>query len=161
MFVSLVKRNHDRTSQRGLAAVEATLVLPIMLLLLLAIGEFGRVLYQYNTLTKAVRSGALAISRDGSWIDNPVTRTEQEGKVKNLVVYGNENAGNPVLLGLTTSDVSISSDEQIPFGSGAYYTKVSVSYDWQPIFGDTFHTFFGEDISLSFPLKSSMTVRVK
>ena len=32
--------------QRGIAAVEATLVLPLMLLLMLAIGEFGRALYQ-------------------------------------------------------------------------------------------------------------------
>lgn len=42
-------------AQQGVALVEFTLVLPVLLLLLLAFGEFGRMLYQYNVLLQASR----------------------------------------------------------------------------------------------------------
>ena len=44
-----------RQRQQGLAMVEFTLVLPVLLLLMLAFGEFGRMLYQYNVLLQASR----------------------------------------------------------------------------------------------------------
>ncbi len=42
-------------AQQGVALVEFTLVLPVLLLLLLSLGEFGRMLYQYNVLLQASR----------------------------------------------------------------------------------------------------------
>jgi hypothetical protein len=148
--------------QKGLAAVEATLVLPLLLLLLLAIGEFGRVLYQYATLTQALRGGALAIDRMGTYVDNHLTRAEKENTVKNIIVYGNAlGTGNPVLPGLSKADVIFSGIYEMPAESGNYYSDVSVSYSWQPIFGKEFNTFVAGVISLDFPLDTSMTVRVK
>jgi hypothetical protein len=148
--------------QRGLAAVEASIVLPIMLLLLMATGEFGRMLYQYNTLTKAVRAGAFAISRDGSWMDNPTTKLAEQDKIKNIIVYGKESAGGrPVLPGLSKDDIVVSNGDELPFGSAEYYSVIQASYDWTPVFGDSFNTFFGKTISLNFPLETSVTVRVK
>lgn len=44
--------------QAGIAAVEFTLILPLMLLFIAAIGEFGNILIKYNTLSKAVQTGA-------------------------------------------------------------------------------------------------------
>lgn len=45
-------------NQAGIAAVEFTLILPLMLLFIAAIGEFGNILIKYNTLSKAVQTGA-------------------------------------------------------------------------------------------------------
>ena len=49
---------HPRRGCRGLAMVEFVIVAPLLMLLMLTVGEFGRVFFQYNTLTKAVREGA-------------------------------------------------------------------------------------------------------
>ena len=43
---------------RGQSLVEFALILPIMLGVTLMITEFGRALYQYNSMTMAVREGA-------------------------------------------------------------------------------------------------------
>lgn len=148
--------------QRGLAAVEATLVLPLILLLMLAIGEFGRALYQNATLTQALRGGALALDRMGSYVDNPQTRSDKENIIRNIIVYGNsQGTGSPVLPGLSKNDVIFSNILEIPADSGNYYSQINVSYSWQPVFGSEFNTFVAGPISLSFPLSTSMTVRVK
>ncbi|AEY01552.1 TadE family protein [Oceanimonas sp. GK1] len=148
--------------QKGLAAVEATLVLPLMLLLMLAIGEFGRALYQYATLTQALRGGALSMDRMGTYVDNPITRAEKESAIKNIIVYGNAaGAGNPVLQGLSKDNVSFSGIYELPADSGNYYSDIGVSYSWQPVFGSEFNTFVAGTISLDFPLSTNMTVRVK
>ncbi|WMC11892.1 pilus assembly protein [Oceanimonas pelagia] len=150
------------SKQKGLAAVEATIVLPLMLLLMLAIGEFGRALYQYATLTQALRGGALSMDRMGTYVDNPTTRAEKENTVKNIIVYGNAaGSGNPVLQGLSKSNVTFSGIYELPVDSGNYYSDISISYSWQPIFGNEFNTFVAGSMSLDFPLNTSMTVRVK
>lgn len=99
-------------NQQGLAAVEFAIVVPVMLFLMLTTAEFGRVFYQYNTLTKAVQTGARYASR-------PLLKTSEltnidaafKQRIQNFVVYGNENGGStPVLDGFTatSSNVTIS-----------------------------------------------------
>ena len=147
--------------QKGLAAVEAWFVLPFLLLLMLASGEFGRALYQYSMLSKAMRAGALSIERSGDFYSNSGSRAQRESEAKNLIVYGSTSAaGSSVLPGLTTSDVTIVTDYEYPFGSGNFYTELMVEYDWTPVFGDNFNTFFGNSLSLNFPMRTSMVVRV-
>ena len=103
-------------NQRGLAAVEFAIVLPVMLFLMLATAEFGRVFYHYNTLTKAVQAGAryaskpLLTANDLTNIDDDFVQS-----IQNFVVYGNEKGnengdGTAVLDGLaaTNSNVAIS-----------------------------------------------------
>ncbi|MCM0083901.1 pilus assembly protein [Geomonas sp. Red32] len=45
-------------NQDGIALVEMALLLPVLLLILFGIAEFGRALYMENTLTNAAREGA-------------------------------------------------------------------------------------------------------
>ncbi|NHI01870.1 hypothetical protein OJHNALOF_02923 [Oceanimonas sp. MB9] len=145
-------------SQSGLAAVEATLVLPLLLLLMLAIGEFGRLLYQYNTLTRAVRAGA-QIEVDANNIFDSSAKASREQRITNLILYGNVTGGSNTLLpGMTSDDIDFNYI-QSPAGSGDWYYQVDVSYNWQPMFGASLDTFFGDVLSLSFPLSSSITVR--
>ena len=131
-------------NQRGLAAVEFAIVLPVMLFLMLATAEFGRVFYHYNTLSKAVQTGARYASR-------PLVKTSEltnldaafVQRIRNFVVYGNEaGAGTAVLDGFTAgSNVAISS-------SAADKTiTIEASYDYSfnilsdfPLFGFTLPT---------------------
>ena len=50
--------------QKGVAALELAIAVPVLLLLLLASAELGRAFYQYNTLTKSVRDGARYLSEN-------------------------------------------------------------------------------------------------
>ena len=99
--------------------VEFAIVLPLMVMLLFAITELGRALYQQNTLYKSVSSGArylarvndvtdvLAIDDAGncttlaeSWPDN-----SSRDAAENLIIYGNlTGEGAPLLPNLDDID---------------------------------------------------------
>lgn len=84
--------------QRGVAIVEFALILPFLLLLTFITTEFGRAIWEYNTLAKSVRDGAryLATQPQGTKIT----------EARNLMVYGNlAGSGTPLALGLSTSNV--------------------------------------------------------
>ena len=87
-----------RNRQNGTALVEFALILPLMLLLTFITTEFGRAMYQYNTLTKSVRDAVRYAS-----VRTPNTQITE---VRNLVVYGNPGGrGSPLALGLTLANV--------------------------------------------------------
>lgn len=102
---STARHTVRRVAIRGAATVEfAFLVIP---LLLLGFGgaEYGRALYQYNTLVKSVRDSARYLAQY-----NPadVNYSTIQNTARNLAVYGNTtNTGNPLVPGLTTSMVTI------------------------------------------------------
>jgi Flp pilus assembly protein TadG len=82
----LIARGHDARRRRGgTAAVEFALVVPLLLLLVLGMCQFGITLNQYLTLTNAVRSGArqLSMSRGDAtpWTD---TINQVYGSAPNL-----------------------------------------------------------------------------
>lgn len=88
-----------KTKQNGTALIELALILPFLLILTFITTEFGRAMYQYNTITKSVRDAVRYLS-----MQTPGTHTTE---AKNLVVYGNlTGAGNPLALGLATSMVT-------------------------------------------------------
>ncbi|AIY42965.1 TadZ/CpaE-like protein [Collimonas arenae] len=85
-------------SQKGTAMVEFALILPLLLLLTFVTTEFGRAIYQYNTITKSVRDAVRYLS-----LQTPGTHITE---AQNLVVYGNiAGTGTPLALGLSTSNV--------------------------------------------------------
>ena len=49
------KRDWRGRRQRGTATVEFAIVLPLLLVLMFATAELGRLISQYNTLTQSVR----------------------------------------------------------------------------------------------------------
>ncbi|MDP2254495.1 MAG: pilus assembly protein [Polaromonas sp.] len=84
--------------QKGVALVEFALILPFLLLLSMITTEFGRAMYQYNTLTKSVRDASRYLS-----LQTPGTKITE---ARNLMVYGNTaGTGTPLALGLTTAHV--------------------------------------------------------
>jgi len=78
--------------QRGAALVELALVLPLLLAVCLAITEFGRAIYTYDTLAKSARDAAryLTTQTAGSSSAWAIAR--------NLAAYGNPAGTGPALV---------------------------------------------------------------
>ncbi|MBR8210255.1 pilus assembly protein [Burkholderia cenocepacia] len=94
-----------RSRTRGAVAVEFALVLMPMILLATGVAEFGRAIYQYETLTKATRDAARYLS---VWL--PTDSAYPISQAQCLVVYGSTTcgaSGTELLPGLTTSMVTI------------------------------------------------------
>ena len=150
------ERGRNRDRQRGVATVEFALTLPLLMLLLLATAEVGRALFQYNTLTKALRDSAryVAGARPGS--TGVFNLTDQiRDSAQRLVVYGNAaGTGATLLPGLAPSDVTVAD-------SGAGYITVSAVYNFTPMLGDELKAFGVVDpISLAFPMRAAVVMRV-
>ena len=86
--------------QKGVAIVEFALILPLLLLLTFFTTEFGRAIWEYNTLTKSVRDGARYLSTQQPGSAAAITTA------RNLMVYGSyTNTGTPLAIGLTPAKV--------------------------------------------------------
>ena len=134
-----------KDKQTGVALVEFALVLPLLLLLTFIVTEYGRALYQYNTLTKSVRDAARYLS-----IQIPGTKITE---AKNLVVYGNPaGTGTPLAIGLTSAKVEVVWNP--PAGASPVINTVTVQigkaggtpaeqYTFTPLFASVFGVNFG------------------
>ena len=114
-----------RGDENGVQLVEIAIVLPLLLMLFAAVGEFGRYFYEYTTMAKAARVGARFMASKS--VDS--TSTDWVTATKKLVVYGNTaGSGTPVLPGLTISNVDVK------FAGGTYAngngvpTTVTISF---------------------------------
>ena len=88
--------------QRGVAAVEFALLAVLLVTLLLAASEFGRAMYQYNTVVKGARAAARYLSQFPPGDEATITAA------RNLLVYGDSSATGSVLVpGLATALVSV------------------------------------------------------
>jgi Flp pilus assembly protein TadG len=88
--------------QRGVAAVELGIVMIPLTVLAFGITEYGRAIFQYNTIVKGVRDASRHLSQQ-----SPGDAT-QIGVAKCLAVYGNRTCSGAALVpGLKTSLVQI------------------------------------------------------
>lgn len=91
-----------RDRQRGHALVELAIAMLVLLSIAFGITEFGRAMYQYNTLGKAARDAARFLSMRDAY------DAAAKDQAKCLVVYGNPTcSGSPLVAGLTAAMVSI------------------------------------------------------
>lgn len=112
--------------QQGFAAVEMVIATPVLLFFLVLVLELGNVLVHYNVISKSVQNGArYAVSEVYGTIGGTIAPTSE---IQNVVVYGQNSAGTAVLSSLTTSDVTVTPP------SGDSYVRVSVTYDYVPLF---------------------------
>lgn len=149
---------------KGVAAVEFTIMLPMLLLLIFSTGEIGRALFQYSQLTRIVRDAGrylstTAIPNTTQSLPAPLNDETCQNCISNtkdILVYGYIGGSVPLLYGLSTSDVTI-----IAIPSTDSLT-ISVDYDWTPLFGERMsHFSLGRKGSsdLSFNMSVSYTVR--
>jgi Flp pilus assembly protein TadG len=130
---------------RGVALVEFALILPMLLLLIVITTEFGRALYQYNTLAKSVRDASRYLS-----MQLPET---QMATARNLVVYGNlTGTGNPVVQGLTPSHVPDPTWQTEGPAPGITTVTIQVSgFAFRPMFSNVLGSTFisGDGVTFS------------
>lgn len=137
--------------------VEFAIALPLLLFLLFAMAEFGRMLYQYNILMQASRDASRYIA--GQAWDSRLGRVELTSpllsETRNIAVYGLPVAsGTPVVPGLTTGMVSVANEP-----GTSDHVRVSISYDFQPVIGDSIPAFIREPISLRVSLVATTVMR--
>lgn len=103
---------------RGQSLVEFALILPMMLVVMFMVTEFGRALYTYNVLATAARAAARAavVSGSGSYVANG------EKVAKDLL-------GNAKVLTGTTVTIALESNYN---GSGVNVVRATVSrpFNW-------------------------------
>lgn len=83
----------SRNGQRGVAAVEFGILLVPLVLMLFGLTEYGRAIYQYNTLVKASRDAARYLSSVA-----PGNATNEWDKAKCIAIHGNSECTGPLLV---------------------------------------------------------------
>ncbi len=135
-------------SQKGIAAVELLIALPLLLTILLAVTEFGQAFITFNTLNKLAQNGVRYATSDIQGTSS-YDQIADVSKIKNIVVYGKSapSDGDSALVeGLSVDDVSVA------HSSG--YVTVSVDYSYSPI-----SSLLPTSLDLNFPLDTSAVMR--
>lgn len=161
-------RVKGRQRQQGLAIVEFAIVLPLLLVLLLATAEFGRALYQYNTLTKAVRDGARYLSENIYVGQSLMINQEGIDAAESLVVCGRTNGcnnDNALLPGLTTDAVDAGNERVTSSTNCVQHTDiehvcVQATYVYQPMTGDALPTLLNRAFDMNLNLTATVVMRV-
>jgi len=142
--------------QRGIAMVEFTIVLPVMLVMILGVTELGRAMIRYNALSKAVHDGAryaaaYALLGTTGTVSLNATLTSE---IRNLVVYGNpQGNGQPVLEGLAPQQITVAS-------VGTDRVVVSASYPYEPLIGPGLPGLgLGSTKDLAFNMQAAVSMR--
>ncbi|WP_261842026.1 TadE/TadG family type IV pilus assembly protein [Aliamphritea ceti] len=149
------RRSLARNRQQGVAAVEFTLALPLLLLLMFISAEAGRFLYQYNTLTKAVEGGARYLASQVRAVDTPGQLATVKTNAENLVRYGSLTilpSTKPLLPGPNV--VAVVTDTA---AVGANPIIVSATYTYDPII---FPLSFWQSIDLEIPMNAAVGMPV-
>ncbi len=123
-----------RSPQRGVAAVEFALVLLPLVLIAFGAAEYGRAIYQYNTLVKSARTAVRMLSQFdpgqlGYRDPLPNESTTQVQRAKCYAAYGNENCeGTALAPSLTVANVHVCDSnnwDECPGASATTYSNVS------------------------------------
>lgn len=187
----IMKKNNVKKAQTGATLVEFAIVVPLLLLLVLGIIEFGYAFYHLNILNKSVQDGARYFSDpmiaryDGTKasLTNPInlrsTNSANFTSTKNLVIYGNSAGTGTALLPDTVPTVALYCAEEptvyttfIPASTTTYATsactigttyhiRVTATYTHTFILGNTLGNFTSGRIPNSFALTASAVLRVE
>jgi Flp pilus assembly protein TadG len=137
----LARFRHARL-QRGTALIEFALVAPFLIVMSVTVTEFGRAIYEFQTLTRSVREGARYLS-----LHAPGTHTTE---ARNVVVYGNTaGTGSALLPRLTLTQVPTPTWQLAGANPQINTVTVQVSgYSFQPMMGSVFGLTFSQ---INFP----------
>jgi hypothetical protein len=138
--------------ERGTQILELAIALPVMLMLLGAVGEFGRFFYTYSALENAVRAGARHACK---WERNASWTIPETSK---LVVYGDysDTSNGPILPGLTTSNVVVQANGPSVNNIDSVTVKI-VNYQYTPLF-DLGKMTGIPSLTLNIPMNASATM---
>jgi Flp pilus assembly protein TadG len=144
-----------RRDDRGLQLVELAIVLPILIVLLAAVAEFGRYFQEYTTLAKGSRVAA-------RYLATAPTCSADDLNAKRLVVYGNTaGTGSPIVNGLSVNNVNIvrrNAAGDVTTGFPTTVTVEIINYQHTSIF-DLGGLTRSTSASLNIAVKPSVTMR--
>ncbi len=131
----------NNIKQKGSSTVEFAMLLPLLLLLILMVSEFGVMFYRLNAVSKSVQVAARYLS------NNNTTPPPDMAAARNLAVYGNTaGTGTPVVPGFTAANIDITN----PI---AQHVQVKVvNYDSNFILGDALNSLVGRVTGGSVPM---------
>ncbi len=112
-------------TQRGIAAVEFIISVPLILIILAGIVEFGTALIRYNTLNQMASDGARYAVTEiyGTTTSDQIA---DETAIKNMVLYGDPDGGTtPLIATLTAEDIEITQENK--------YVTITITYPYVPI----------------------------
>jgi Flp pilus assembly protein TadG len=144
-----------RTRERGVAAVEAAICLPVLLLLLFAGVELSRAFVQYTVLADASRNAARHVAGAAMQATQRLEISSTLiNEARNLVVYGNQaGTGTAILTGLTPGQITVAD-------AGNNNVRVTSTYEYQPLFGARLPTFGnGPTPNSAFTMNIAITMR--
>lgn len=150
---TLPSRKH---AEQGIAIVEFTIALPILLFILFAGAEVGRLLYQYNTLTKAVEDGARYLAGEVVAANGSGTLPTVTANTVKLVQYGSTlDNQSPLLPGTVSVTTQTNAAAPTP-------VVVSATYTYEPmVFPDSLPGFgLWNDLVLNIPLTASVQMPI-
>ena len=144
-------------AQRGLAMVELALTLPLLVLLMLTFAEFGRMLFQYNSMEQASRDAGRYVASQAwnSTLGTVQLSTALIAQTRNVAVYGvpaNHNGYPAAAPGLTTGNVTVSA-------VGTDHVRVSIAYTFVPALGSAIPALYGSSVPLGLLLTSTVVMR--
>lgn len=135
--------------EQGLAMVEFAIALPLLLLLLLAVAEFGRMLYQYNILLQASRDVGRYVSGQ-AW-----SRTL--GKID----LTDDLKAKAQTVAFFSVPSSLATDSVVAVTQvGSEHVQVSITRTFVPLIGNGIPSLVGDGIALNFPLVATTVMRV-
>ena len=121
----------NTVKQKGSATVEFAMLLPLLLLLVFTVSEFGVMFYRFNALTKSVDIAARYLS-DGS-VNKTNTATDKLN-AQNLAVYGSITARTAILPDITVANIAITNPD-------TQHVQVIATYNANLILGGTLNAF--------------------
>lgn len=150
------QRMQGPRAERGISTIEFAICAPVLVFLMLATAEVGRLMFQYNTLTKAVRDGVRYAATNASVGTTRVVNitAQVRTETRNLVVTGNTaGTGSSVLPGLAVNNITVND-----VGNG--FVSVAATYTYVPMLGASLPTFrSGAPINMAIPLTATVVMR--
>ena len=152
-------KNHE--NQRGVAAVEFAIVLPLLLFLFIGITEFGLAYYNKQVITNASREGA----RAGIVADHRGNTTYLEGiveaySVDRLITFGSSDVSSYINIDLYYRGDEESSSWTTTHSSDSKYFKVDVTFRYTYLILAGFKL-FGADFGPNLDIKASTVMRME
>ena len=138
--------------QKGLAAVEFIIALPVLLMLAVLVIDVGQAMIQYTQVNKALQNGAryAVVDTYGTLDFGDIA---DEANIKNVVVYGTPlttDTSEPLLDHLQLADVVV-----IPPASGSKEVTLLASFTYVPFFSELPFS----DVSLAFTFDAATKMR--
>lgn len=123
--------------QKGAALIELALTIPFMIILSMIVIEFGRAMYEYNTVTKSVRDTVRYLT-----VQLPPMPTSCSQAATNLARYGlinPQSADKPLAPGLASATINCTwlTSGTYPLASTTVTVTVS-SYRFQSMVSNVF-----------------------